>query len=146
MIATERLFRSTLLASIVLGIAGSTADIAFPQLIPQQLHDAHDALAAEEVEEYVPFYVGIGAAGVLLVLGGLAAAVGLWLFRTWAPVLAVCMTVLAYAIYPFLGHTLTSALASALEELSATLWGVVLALAYFSPLKQRFSRTEDRQP
>jgi urea transporter len=132
----ERRFRGILLASLILGLAGGLLDLVVPSLLPQPLLDAQ--ASHEEAELSMAHAIAFGVASIVLVVGAVVALVGLWTFRRWAPRLAVGVTVLAFVVYPFLGHDLSSALASTLNEISATLWGVVLAMAFLPPLRDRF--------
>jgi uncharacterized RDD family membrane protein YckC len=53
--------------------------------------------------------------------------------------------VLLILVTPEMGASVSSGWASALAELYSTLWGVVLAVVYFSPLKERFIATRLEQ-
>ena len=68
----------------------------------------------------------------------LVALVGLFRFKRWGRSLALYSTILSLLIYPFVGADLSSGLESALYETHATLWGAILAIAYFSPISARF--------
>ena len=140
----ESRFRALLVASMALGLLGAFIDLAVPTLIPPELAAAHDDFAGSDLG--MSAAVTFGVASVVLVVGGLVSLYGLWFFRRWGPRLAVGITVLAYLIYPFLGYNLSSGLASTLTDVSTLLWGIVLAMAFLPPLKERFMHAEVSPP
>lgn len=76
----------------------------------------------------------------LLLCSWLAGLIGLFFFKRWARSLSLAQTFLGLAISFFLGPTLFSSLHLSLLETSILLWGVILALAYFSPVSARFDQ------
>jgi hypothetical protein len=128
------LFRALLLASVATGLAGSFIDLVFPSLIPESLSAAFDALP----ETPAPAVFGASVL-VLLTFGGtVAAIVGLYHFQSWSRPLALVMSLLSLLFFPLLGASIASGWSSLLLEISATLWGAVLAMSYVSSLSQRF--------
>ena len=71
-------------------------------------------------------------------VAALAGVVGIFLFKRWGRALSLYSTALGFLLVPFIGPGVYSGLTSALDEVSFTLWGAVLAMAYFSPLAERF--------
>ena len=132
---SPKLFRWLLVLSYVFGIAGSGLEYVFPDLVPQSLRAAHEQLSAEfSLSHYlIPVVFGVPA----LILG-VVASVGLYLFKPWAPKLALVATALGLAFYPFIDAAPYSGLSAMLTELSTTLWGAVIAIALFSPLQEKF--------
>ncbi len=132
------LFRYTIIAYIALAIFGGMFDLVFPSAIPETLSLAKEAndIKLSSIE-----LISIAIVGLVLLVGGIAATIGLYLFLPWAPRLAVVVTALALFESPLLGADVTSGWSMALTSLSDTLWGAILALAYFSPLKERFLAT-----
>jgi len=129
-------FRWFIILSVLLAIGSGAVDALFPSLIPQSL-----AIALEN--EPAPRILENLALSLLLFLP-LAAAwiigmVGLFLFKRWGRTLSLYSTVLGFGLYPFFGPTVSSGWSSALSEASFVLWGAVLAVAYVSPLRDRFS-------
>jgi hypothetical protein len=123
---------------LVLGLAGAAVDFFFPLLsepFKQAQSASDDSLSGGVV------FGGLAVAAVLLV-AGLAAYIGLFRFSSWAPRLSVAVTILALLFLPFLGSTAQSGVATSLNEASSVLWGVVLALVYWSPLAERFARSD----
>jgi hypothetical protein len=74
----------------------------------------------------------------LLVVAGIAGLIGLYFFRAWARALSVCVTLATLAFMPFTGPTLYSALEQPPSEAASTVWGVILALAFWSAVSDRF--------
>ena len=135
---SPRRFRGLLVASIALGLLGGFADMAFPSLIPEAF-----ATAQEKQDISMPVWsmFVIGALAVATTIGGCVSWAGLYMFRSWAPRLALASTAVALLLLPFLAVVAQSALAAALVELSTLLWGAVLALTYYSSVAHRFERS-----
>lgn len=135
---SPRVFRFLILSHLVLLGSAGVVDLAFPELVP--------AAAARALEEAMPPMTAddwrFAAFAVPWALAFLAGIIGLLFFRRWARSLSLWATVAGLAIYPMFGPSLSSAWAIALAEASATLWGAVLALAFFSPLADRFARPQ----
>ena len=125
-------YRALIAVSILLGLAGGALDVLVPSLLPQAF------TTAMEVED--PF-----ASPVLLqvtlvaAVATLAAVIGLWLFRPWAPRWALLTSVLGMPICVLQGANAFSGWSMMLVDLSSMTWGAVLALTFFSPLRGRFA-------
>ncbi|CAD6872466.1 hypothetical protein [Methylomonas fluvii] len=132
-------FRYTLLTYMVLAILGGVFDFVFPFFIPESLRNAQEASDAN-----LSLIVLICLAILILVLLVSLAVVivGLYLFRPWARRLAVVITVLALFVWPLLGINVASGWSLVLTDLAGTLWGAILALIFFSPLKECFDTTQ----
>ena len=132
------IFRSLIIFSVLLGIASAAVDAIVPNLIPSSLTQAYENVPTPAIFEnplWLAFFVA-------LLFMSLVSTLGLLFFKRWARMLSLYSTVLVYAIYPFSGITLASGWANALTELSATIWGAVLAIAYFSSLSERFAKAQ----
>ncbi len=132
-------FRLLILASLLLQVASALVDSVFPQLLPAELASALDNEPLPPFMEQTWFIGGL----ILLAALMLAGAAGLFWFKRWARPLSLGSTVAAYALLPFLGSHASSGLALALADAGAMLWGATLALAYFSPLRERFAAAAD---
>jgi len=130
-------FRSLLIASLVLGLAAGFFDTVFPSAVPEALLQADTADNAN-LSMSTPMLAFFMLVVLIGVVGYIAAFIGLFRFRPWAPRFAIFSTVLLILIMPVMEASVSSGWASALTELSSTLWGVVLAVVYFSPLKEKF--------
>lgn len=133
-------FRVSIVASLVLGILGVCVDALVPGLIPPVLKEAQEAY--EAAEEYsVPYILAMAVLALIMLIGGVAGTVGLYLFKPWGRWLSLWLSVLAVLLMPFLGPAVNSGWASMLEGASTMLWSAVLAMAYFSELNVRFRQT-----
>lgn len=130
-----RIYRALILASIATGIAGGLTDSMIPSAVPTILSEAFD-----EYSDTLPEsgFLTIGIASIVLLLVGIISTVGLYFFRPWAPFLAVFATVLAYPFSVLIGPTVISGWSWALFDMSSALWGAVLALTFFSHIKNHF--------
>jgi hypothetical protein len=132
---TPSLFRKILLLSIFLTIVGPSLDLIFPHLVPTPLIQAQEA-----IEQSAPFMntLALIIAAILLIITGIMATVGLFAFRPWAPKVALGFTLISFATYPILGYVLSSGWALMLTDTSLMLWGAVLALVFYSPMRRYF--------
>lgn len=135
---SPKLFRYTLIAYVALAIFGGIFDVVFPTALPGVLAHAQEA---NDTNLSSITLILLGILGLIVGVGGITATIGLYLFRPWAPRLAVVVTVLALFVWPLLGVDVASGWSVALTSLSTTLWGAILALAYFSPIKAQFVAT-----
>jgi len=74
-----------------------------------------------------------------LAAAGIAGLIGLFFFRAWGRTLSVGFTVAVLVVMPLGGPTLYSALEQSPSEAASITWGIILALAYWSPVSNRFS-------
>jgi uncharacterized membrane protein (DUF2068 family) len=128
-------YRTILLFSLSLGLAGAFLDFAIPSLVPIVVLKAmmeHDA-AMSTTRLYI---------GLLLIFAGvglsLIAMYGLYRFRRWAPRLAVVGTVISLLALPVFNFTSQSGFASALISISSILWGAVVVLCFVEPYRTWF--------
>lgn len=84
-------------------------------------------------------WASIAVYGVLVV-AWLVGLVGLLLFKAWGRALSLYSTAASLLVYPLMGSSLSWGVESSLYEFSTMLWGAILALAYFSPVRVRFGR------
>lgn len=134
-VVTPSLFRGLLVGSLVLGLVGAVIDVVVPGLVPEILWEAQAEAAGEEIRlaDYV-----LMVAGVVLLVAAVASVYGLYMFRGWAPLFSLLVTVATVPLYPLTGVSVSSGWAVGLTEVSMMLWGAVLAFAYAGPLKDRF--------
>ena len=131
------IFRTIIVAGLILAIAGGLIDLVFPDLVPAQINDAYEAYTIEEAAD---IHIAMGFLALVVLIVVLVATVGLLLLKRWARALAFWVTVVSTLFYPFLGPYLYSGLGLMLTEASMLLWGAVLAMAYFSELRTYFER------
>jgi hypothetical protein len=132
---TPSLFRKFLLLSIVFGFIGTFLDVMLPYLIPEPLYQAQ-----EEIEQLALSTENIMLIilGIPLVIVFIISTVGLFYFHSWAPKVALITTLVIFITYPFFGYYLSSGWAMAFTDCSTMLWGMILTLTYFSPIRKYF--------
>lgn len=118
---------------------GAVFDTVVPSALPDAFSQAQEAYDASQTTTYL-LLTGFGA--LVLFIVGVASFVGLYLFRSWAPRLAIIATALAMPITILIGPMAVSGWTTTLNELSSMLWGVVLILPYLSPLRERFAKSD----
>ena len=133
---TPKLFRDLLIAYLVLSMFSVALNQVFGNLMPEAIlharHDSYKNLSPLSINSILFF-------SLVAFVGGIVSVIGLYLFRPWAPRLAVIVTVLALFIWPIQGFNVSTGYSTVLSSLSTTIWGAILAIVYFSPLKERFS-------
>lgn len=129
-------FRLLVVLSVVLGFATVGVDLLLTDLIPPELTKAIEKESMLGVMETHPFI----SLAILLpwIIAAFVGLIGIFLFKRWGRTLSLYSTALGFIIVPFLGPSASSGLSYALDEASFTLWGAVLALAYFSPISELF--------
>lgn len=144
MAPSTRYFRSLILASYVLATAAGNVDQLIPGLIPFPLAYAHAKMSLEQsVSGFLPMPEWALWAclifGLAIGIGLFVSTVGLLKFRAWSRPLAVACTLAGIALQSFATPTINSGLKSALIGLTLLTWGVMLAIAYFSPIRELFT-------
>jgi hypothetical protein len=130
-------FRCLAILSIILDIAGTLVDMVFPSLLPAELQYDMTSVTLPLWMQHHPFL----ALAVLapLFLAWLGGFIGLLFFKRWGRSLSLYFTFIRIGLALLAWETsYFSALAFALDITSSTLWGGVLALAYYSPIAQWF--------
>jgi len=138
-VMTPRTYGTLLLASLAFGIMGAAFDTIVPSALPDAFSQTQEAYDDSQTTTYL-LLTGFGA--LVLFIVGVASFVGLYLFRSWAPRLAIIATALAMPITILIGPMAVSGWTKTLNELSSMLWGVVLIPPYLSPLKERFGKSD----
>ena len=133
------IFRILILCSVILGTAAAFLDTLFPELIPQSIAQAVENEPLPALFDNLWLTVAIFLPLLIVVT---ISTIGLFFFKAWARAFAFYSTILSFAVYPFFGPVLSSAWSSALTEASSLLWGAILAIAYYSPLREQFTTHE----
>lgn len=134
---TQTGFRVVLGSSIAAGLVAIIVAILSEAFLPFELQQYVSTQAASPMSPRVVVAFAIWVPAVVMTL---AAAVGMYFFWRPARALALIGTLLALAALPFHEPTVETGLAIFFNEGASILWGMVLALAYWSPLAQRFTR------
>jgi hypothetical protein len=124
-----------MLASLGLTILAFIIDITIPPLVPEEVRFAEEMYWNEMSSAGFAFRLGVF---IVYVAASLVAFVGLYLFKRWARTANLVLAALIIVVWPAMGHVVLSGLAQGLGEIALLLWGAVLALAYFSPIRERF--------
>jgi hypothetical protein len=132
---SARFFRGLMLASLGLTILAFIIDITIPPLVPEEVRFAEEVYWNEMSSAGLAFRLGVF---IVYVAASLVAFVGLYLFKRWARTANLVLAALIIVVWPAMGHVVLSGLAQGLGEIALLLWGAVLALAYFSPISERF--------
>jgi hypothetical protein len=134
-------FRLLVVLSVILGFSSAGVDLFFTDLIPPDISAALEKTSTLGLLESHPFI----SLAVLLpwLVAAFAGVIGLFLFKRWGRALSLYSTALGFFLFPFFGPVVSSGVSYALDEAAITLWGAALAVAFFSPISERF-RVENR--
>jgi len=135
---TETGFRIVLVSSVAAGIIGIIIMVLSEASLPFELqrYASQQAAGPMSARDLVAIVIWVPAMVITLI-----AAIGMFFFWRPARVLALVGTLLALAALPFSEPFVATGLATLFNEGSSILWGMVLALAYWSSLAQRFARS-----
>jgi hypothetical protein len=81
----------------------------------------------------------VGVFGAALFLAYIASLIGMWSFRRWARTTYIGIWVLSLVLLPASGSSLSNAVESTVEYLSAAVSGALLAALLFEPVRARFA-------
>ena len=133
---TESGFRVILAASVAAGVVGLIVAMLSGASLPFELQEYAARQADEPMSPRVIVALAIWVPALVI---SLTAAIGMFFFWRPARALALLGTLLALAALPFYEPIVETGLATFFNEGSSILWGMVLALGYWSPLAQRFA-------
>ena len=135
---TLTVFRGFIVASFVAALAGATIDMLVPSLLPVELAAAYDAYTSEIPT--LTLIIAIGLLSLVVLVGAIASSIGMYLLKPWSRRIATWTTLVSLPMYPPLGAVLYSGWAEMLLDISMTLWGAVLGMAWYSDLRTHFER------
>ncbi len=123
---TKSKFRWLLTSGLLLTFAATGLEVAQQLRMPDDVTSALDKLAAA-----IPAWRLVlgGVAGLIALVVGIIAYVGFYLFKAWAPGLAInctLLSVLAVANFP---PALSGGYGAALTMLAGTVWGAIIAFS-----------------
>jgi hypothetical protein len=127
-------FRCLVVASIGLQVCAGVVDFLLPGLVPMALARAAEAEPLHPVFDHW-WFTGLLICWAAVVV---TSAAGLLFFKRWGRTLSLWSTAVGFAFYSVMGTGAYSGLSSAFTEASSLLWGAALAVAFFSPLQERF--------
>jgi hypothetical protein len=111
---------------------GGLVDVIFPSLLSPELQKY---FANAEVTSYGKF---LAVYTVIMFIIGLVSFIGVLLFRKWARILSVIITIVGILFMPFFNEQISSGLSAAFSIFSSIASGIILALMYTSPVKEYF--------
>lgn len=129
-------FRILIVSSVLFAVIAGLVDALCPSFIPESVVTALEKEAETSIFEIYPFI----SLAILMpwLIAVFASTIGLLLFKPWARPIALYSTLFGFVFYSLFGSELSSSVASALTDASAMAWGAILALAYYSPLRENF--------
>ena len=139
---TDHRFRMLIWAYVAL-LCGAAVAGYFPIGYTDELRAAYNA--EPSVLDDLPI-LAVGGTVLALLALIIAGLVGMYRFRSWGRSLSLWTTLVGTLAFAAMGPSLSSGLEAALWELSSILWGAMLALAYFSPVANRFRANNSSTP
>jgi hypothetical protein len=133
-------FRVLVLAAFLCLVLGVVVDIAGESSLPELLQAYQQAEAEREPApvEWLVFCVLL-----VLIVADIVATLGLVLFSRWAPKLYLVTSVGILLATPLIGPQVTTAWGATFDYASMLATGAVLALAFWSPVREYFSGSAD---
>jgi hypothetical protein len=146
---TPRLFRQLLLLSLLIGFAQWCVSSMLPDSLPNLVSIADKNATAEMAKSFASrmhptWAVPLAFAGIICVatfIGSMIGSfIGIFLFKWWARPLSLAITVISMLVSAFSNYVLMPGFEWAFAQAQMLLWGVILSMAYFSPVSQYFAR------
>jgi len=135
---SKRFLRVLIVANLILIAVGAVVGIVGKAWLPDPLRVFEQSRAADiTATDWILFGVSIPMLIALVV-----ASIGLLLFSRPARPLYLAIIIVDILLTPCWGPYVTTGWARALEAVSYIINGVVLALIYFSPLRDLFERPQ----
>lgn len=130
-------FRSIIVVSLLISVFGSAYDHIWPDPMIDQAYEYIIELETDAEPEESAF-IAVAAVGLVAGIAAIVSFVGLLLFKSWARHVYLAGFVAAFSLYPYIGLAVYSGVAQILYDLSMVLSGVILSLAYYSPVAEYF--------
>ena len=137
---TRKNFRILLVLSWLLVIAGVMASFITEKTLPPELQSY---LERVENAPLTNSEIVLAVVDIAFIVFAVVLTVGLFRFRRWAKTLLPISYVLGLALIPGDGPYVESGWASFLFFLGSLVDGIILALVYFSPLREFFEMNGD---
>lgn len=140
---TKSRYRLLVVLSLLTGVAAAAFDYLFPAFVPEGVTEL---LVPDATDMSFGFTILLGALALAFIVVGLAASYGLYMFRRWAPNLALLTSALTILIVSLAGATVYSGPASSLLLISSYLWGAAVLIPYIGEHRGWFSGTRTTVP
>ena len=131
----ERLFRCLLVIDIALAILVIPTSFVGDGFLPPALQEY---MEAESETPLTPWDLAILAWALPLLGAVVLSWVGLFRWWSWAPHLYLAVCVLGTLLLLITGPTVETAFQTAIDTAHSVLEGVILGIAFFSDLRERF--------
>jgi hypothetical protein len=133
---TKTRFRALIVCYVALLVAAAVVDVQyFPAQISEELAAAYNKEAIQPLVASPTVFLLLSVIALVAII---VPPVALFCFRKWGRWSGLCTTIAMLVASTFLGPSLMSGLGTALLQVSAMVWGGILALAYFSPVSSEF--------
>ena len=133
---TLRTFRFLVVTSFLMSLSGLFFELVIPNPAAEFLRPFQDYAPANPKAIYIAGVV----IGLIAFIFQTVSLIGLYLFKTWSRLLALMSIVLMPFCGPLMGYSVVSGGSEALTSIANIIFGGVIALAYYSPLRRAFSR------
>lgn len=130
-------FRVVIASSVAAGVVGIIVMVLSEASLPFELQRYMSRQSAGPISTRDLIMLVIWVPAMVL---SLIAAIGMFFFWRPARTLALIGTLLALAAVPFSSPIVATGIATLFNEISSISWGMVLALAYWSPVAQHFGK------
>lgn len=134
-----KLFRILIVLSILFSILGSIVDTVFEQTHPE-IENFLSHIGTNDIFSKMPDVVAM-IIGLLFVIAYFVIKFALLLFKDWARDANLILSSVGFLIILILGFTILSPFATLFYDLALFIDGAILALSYFSPLKEKFKES-----
>ena len=139
-----KVFRILVVAEILLSIAVIVSDVVTRHQLPEELQQFHwtGGENTTDPEMRASDWV-LAFGGLSLVALGMVSLIGLLFLWRPARLLYTVTYILAFPLVLMAGPSVSTAMTETLGEMSSFLGGMIWALLYFSPIKERFETDAD---
>lgn len=136
------LFRASVIAAPVIAVLAFAYTLAAPSSFSQDWQDilawSGNGSILSKGEEIVTTDIVIMILGVILLIVAVGNQIALFFYWKPSRLLFFILTILGFVVTPFLGLTVSPPLETLGYELAAFISGITLAMAYFSPVSEKF--------
>ena len=129
--------RSLIIAEIGLGVIGVVVSLLTESLLPEPLRAFVEAEAEADISTREIVMLATAIPGIILFV---VSSIGLYFFWRPARTLYVITIVFGLLWTPFFGPYVDAGWGTVFEEATIIISGIILALIYFSPLKDYFDK------
>lgn len=136
---TKGLLRTLIVAELLIAIISVVVSLFTEFMLPEPLRAF---LEAESEAEITMRDVVMIAVGIPLIILLLVSSIGLFFFWRPARILYSLAVILGLAMTPFFGPYVDAGWGTTFEEASIVISGVILALIYFSPLRDFYEKSK----